>query len=541
MGSTHCRCLAVILVLIVAVLDSSFRRTAALTISSDRQGRKLLQTDNISTPSSQSDDTVRIDPLDHFKKYRGGFDITNKHYWSSIIFTGISGYAIGVLWLLCGIAYGGFLVTTKCCNRYRKGTKLKNISPCTKQCAFWRLFVAVCFTILAVTASGAALGGAARFHSRAKTVLNIIIDTADRASETLYSTTGAMEGIRGNLVSSNLGLEASTFLTSTSQELDTEAANIQKQARKNRRLIHNILKIVYLVTTVAISLNLCALIAVSVFGYPRQRQAFYWLILLCWLLTVLCWLFFGVYFFLERFAGDTCAALHNFQQNPYNNTLSSILPCDELLSAEPILSDVSVGIYDLVNEVNANIAGLQTTSYTSLRVCNPFSGPPEYQYQSGSCPVNTIRIGDIPQVLKLFTCSNNNDGTCREGEFISVNDFRMVEKFTSSLQNLLSAYPEMQSLVNCELVKNAFSEILLKHCKPLKRYVRMVWIPIIFLAVMMVMLVLIWLAKDGQEQKHPFSNDSVKPEFTIAKKVQATINSSNSSLGSSKALQQSTP
>jgi hypothetical protein len=45
-------------------------------------GRNLLQTDNVSEPIRQSDDTVRVDPLDSFKKYRGGYNITNKHYWS---------------------------------------------------------------------------------------------------------------------------------------------------------------------------------------------------------------------------------------------------------------------------------------------------------------------------------------------------------------------------------------------------------------------------------------------------------------------------
>lgn len=30
----------------------------------------------------EADDTVRVDPLNHFNKYRGGYNITNKHYWS---------------------------------------------------------------------------------------------------------------------------------------------------------------------------------------------------------------------------------------------------------------------------------------------------------------------------------------------------------------------------------------------------------------------------------------------------------------------------
>ena len=52
-----------------------------------------------------------------------------------------------------------------------------------------------------------------------------------------------------------------------------------------------------------------------------------------------------------RFEGDTCTALEDFQQDPYNSSLSSILPCNELLSAKSVLSDVGAGIYDLVNEV----------------------------------------------------------------------------------------------------------------------------------------------------------------------------------------------
>ena len=150
----------------------------------------------------------------------------------------------------------------------------------------------------------------------------------------------------------------------------------------------------------------------------------------------------------SRFSGDTCTAFENFQENPNNNTLSSILPCDELLSAQPVLSDVSAGIYNLVNQVNvivvlvhmlpeqsillikwnlmetstltftqftydsirllltilqvnSNISLLQATIYPNLAsVCNPFSAPPEYVYQPDNCPANTIRIGDIPKVCR---------------------------------------------------------------------------------------------------------------------------------------------
>ncbi|KAF8402372.1 hypothetical protein HHK36_013327 [Tetracentron sinense] len=434
---------------------------------------------------------------------------------------GIYGYAMGVLWLLCGVVYGGFLAATTLCCR-EKNRKLKRKPPCSKQCYIWPIILATLFTFLAIAASGVVLGGSSRFHSRAKTVVNIIMETADEASDNIYNATGAMKNIRDNLETTNEGTEASGFLNSTSQRLDAQAAEIEKEDKKNRRLIDKGLKIVYIITTVVISLNLIFLVALSVSGYLRLRRALHLLIIVCWSLTVLCWLFFGIYFFLEKFAGDTCTALEDFQQDPHNNSLSAILPCDELRSAKSVLLDVSVGIYDLVNEVNANISLLQSSSIPNIvSVCNPFSAPPEYQYQPENCPANTIRIGDIPQVLKVFTCSNG-DATCKEGEYISTSDLKTVEAYTSSIQSLLNAFPGMESLVDCQIVKEAFTEILLKHCKPMKKYVRMVWAAMMVLSMIMVGLVLTWTTKARHNQKRHFSDGSVKPHSVAANVMESS-------------------
>lgn len=96
---------------------------------------------------------------------------------------------------------------------------------------------------------GLVLGGNAKFHSRAKTVIDIIIDTADDASDTIYNTTGAMREMSVTLESVNADPETTRFLTSASQKLDVQADDIARQASKNRRLIDNGLKIVYVYNT----------------------------------------------------------------------------------------------------------------------------------------------------------------------------------------------------------------------------------------------------------------------------------------------------
>ncbi|XP_075476053.1 uncharacterized protein LOC142517622 isoform X1 [Primulina tabacum] len=476
--------------------------------TSSVSGRYLAETGGSESSEQPYDhNTVRADPLDHLRKYRGGYDISNKHYWSSTAFTGIYGYAIAALWILCGVGYGAFLLArATCCKSNRK---LKKRSACQNKCYLVPLLWTVVFTILAITGSGLVLGGNAKFHSRAKTIIDIIIDTADDASHTIYNTTRAMKEMTLSLGKVNGSRQATSLLTSTSRRLDSQAADIERQASKHRRDIDKGIKIAYIVTTVAISLSLVTVLALLVSGILKFRRTFRALIILCWFFTVLCWLFFGIYLFLKNFAGDTCTALESFQKDPYNNSLSSIVPCDELLSAKPLLSDVSAGIYNLVKEVNKNLS----TDYGNIvQICNPFSPPPNYEYQPWSCPADSIRIGDISQVLRTLACPDSNGETCKGGILVPANYFHTVEAYSTSIQKLLDVYPGMESLVECQTVKDAFAKILRQHCHPLKRYVRMVWVSSLFLSVVMVVLILVWIIGSHHDDRNLHSlKGSVKP------------------------------
>ncbi|KAJ8755451.1 hypothetical protein K2173_019249 [Erythroxylum novogranatense] len=530
MGSTQ---LSMPFVLLVLILGSG----QPISSSASLPGTNHLKLDNASEGSREWDDTVRVDPLDNFKKYRGGYDITNKHYWSSTVFTGISGYAIAIVWLLIGILYGSFLLAVLCCCKSRRNRQLKHTSPCFKQryIWIWRIFFSVLFTILAITASGLVLGGNAKYNSQAKTVLNIIIDTVNGASETIYNATRAMKGIRDNLGSTNQSIignfgasgksisDASYFLTSISEKLDAEAANIHRQVKNNSRLIDEGLQIVYITTKVIIAWSLVGLIAGSVIGISRsRRRALRLIIVVCWFLTALCWLFFGLYFFLDNFSIDTCTALENFEENPYNSSLTSILPCDELLSAQPVLSNVGAGVYNLVNQINANLLAIQGSSTTFFSICNPFTAPPDNQYEPDDCPANTIRIKDIPEVLKELTCSDSSNGGCDKGQFIPASTSRTLTAYAISLQNLLDAYPGMENLVECLTIKNAFLEIISKHCRPLKRNAHIVWASMVCLAIIMVLLVVIWTVQVHHEQEHHYSDGPLKPHSNKANEFEHT-------------------
>lgn len=92
MGSIYCTELVATLAFTLALLALTSSEAVGQTTSATslELGRRLLQVENVSEPLKQSDDTIRVDPLDSLKKYRGGYNLTNKHYWSVMLSLSLS-------------------------------------------------------------------------------------------------------------------------------------------------------------------------------------------------------------------------------------------------------------------------------------------------------------------------------------------------------------------------------------------------------------------------------------------------------------------
>ncbi|OAY82992.1 hypothetical protein ACMD2_16595 [Ananas comosus] len=425
--------------------------------------------------------TQRVDPLDDFKKCRGGYNITSKHYWSSTIFTGRIGYIIAALWFVGGITFSGFLLVTRICFRRKR----KQNERATR------------------VASGVIIGSSSKFHLQARSIKNIITRTAEEASTTIYNVTEAVAAMQ-NITELFGGRNGSDLLNSNVESLSIQASNIQAKAESSMHLVNKGINTLEVISIITVTLNMIVVLAL--------------LIIVCWLSTFLLWAYFGLYFFLYEFSSDTCAALDEYQLNAENSTLSSILPCRERFSADTVLQDVGEEIHDTIDQVNEHILSLGSSFLSEIAyVCNPFSGAPDnYTYQPENCSSNTTKIGDIPQVLKRYACSNSDSETCNQREFISASDYHKVLIYTNLIQNILNVYPGMERLVNCQTVKEAFSEILSDHCKPWKKYARITWGALACLSTVMVVLVLVWTIEALYEYKSHFSDWSIKPHSSLA-------------------------
>ncbi|KAJ8458162.1 hypothetical protein OPV22_031088 [Ensete ventricosum] len=470
--------------------------------------RILIGDVNISEPvSALSARTRRVDPLNSFKKYKGGYNITSTHYWSSTIYTGRYGYIIGAIWIIGGLVYASILLITRT-HFINKEPKHKKRFPFSDKYCVWPILIGVILAFLAIVPSGIVLGGSVKFCSRAKTIKNIIMETSEEAAQTIYNVTGAVEAM-GTITEFYGGFKGSNYLNSTSQKLIKKAANIQRKAETSMLSLNKGIKILEAVTITSIVLNIVAVLAVLALRQPRLYKIFYLFIILCWLFTFLFWIYFGLYFFLYKFSGDSCVALAEYTLHPRNSNLSSIMPCSEQLSANAMLRDIRAGIHNTIDQVNKKISAAKSLPIPDLEfVCNPFSETPDYSYEPKNCSSNTIKIGDIPQILKKYTCMANDRGVCRGGELISASDFMKVQVYTSSMQNILDGYPGIERLANCQLVKDA-SKILLKECKPLRNYAYSTWAASVVLSIFMVFFVLMLIVEAHQQHKRLTSHCSV--------------------------------
>ncbi|CAL2267476.1 unnamed protein product [Prunus armeniaca] len=432
----------------------------------------------------------RPDPLSHLKSYNGGYDLKNKHYWASAAFTGVHGYVIAGVWLICGLV---FMI----CTAFLKNSSIRSSCPIKDFLDRHFIFIfmlALLFTILAIVASSLALVENQRSMKTTDKLKGAILSQAQNARRTIRKVTNAMRHMQYLLLPYDPALVMSFNMTS--RRLGKDSQNIQLFLDKNGRTIDRVLQTPYVVHLVVVAVNLVLLVSALV------------LLLLHW------------YPGLVVFAKDTCSALEDFQQNSHNSSLSSILPCLDPERSEKLMGQIGYTIHSFINQLNSKVTEIANSLGIDeqnddlvglLRICNPFSGPPNYSYIPSSCS-DAIPVGKLPEAISGITCYLNDMETCRKnGKLISRASYNMAWAYSHSVQDFLDIYPTLLSLSECSFVKDGISDVVSQHCRPFKTALRLLWASMLSLAIFMVFLVAVLVTKVFQDRGRSFTKFAITP------------------------------
>lgn len=117
--------------------------------------------------------------------------------------------------------------------------------------------------------------------------------------------------------------------------------------------------------------------------------------------------------------------------------------------------------------------------------------------------LNTWILTCFTQILSRFVCFEaNSSRNCKaDGRLILPEGiYSMTLAYCQSIQDLMNIYPDFLKLMNCSYVQEAFSDIALHQCGPMKLQIEVLWSSMLSLSIFMVILVLIWCEKVIQDR-----------------------------------------
>ncbi|KAJ6406185.1 hypothetical protein OIU84_009834 [Salix udensis] len=361
--------------------------------------------------------TYRKDPLNDFKRYTGGWNISDRHYWASVGFTAAPLFAIAAIWflvfglcLLCGC------LCYFCCKRQRYGY--------SRTAYALSLVFLVLFSICAIIGCVVLYTAQQRFHKSTTETLEYVVNQADTTVDKLrtvsdFIASAKLIGVDQVFLPSNV----QTDIDQIGIRINSSATVLADKTVDNSDDIRDLLDSVKvaLITTAAIMLLLTFLgFLFSIFG---MQFLVYILVVVGWILVAGTFILCGTFLLLHNVAGDTCVAMDHWVHNPTAQTaLDDILPCvDKATTQDTLLKskEITTQLVEVVNQVITNVSNLNfSPNFKPMYInqsgplvpilCNPFYADLTIR----PCSAGEVDLTNATQVWSSYVCQVSPTGIC---------------------------------------------------------------------------------------------------------------------------------
>nr|CAD1827782.1 unnamed protein product [Ananas comosus var. bracteatus] len=313
---------------------------------------------NISVDNSSfvlaADRTYRKDLWMIFKKYTGGWNISNRHYWASVGFTAAPLFTIALVWF---VVFGLVLLLAclcYCCCRRQSYSYSRTAYALS-------LILLILFTCAAIVGCILLYNGQGKFHASTTTTLDYVVGQANFTVDNLrnFSTSLAAAKAVGvdrvflpSDVQSNID-EIQTKLNSSANDL----ANRTLTNSKNIRDVLNSVRLGLIIVAAAMLLLAFLGFLFSILGWQFLVSI---LVVIGWILVTGTFILCGIFLLLHNVVADTCVAMDEWVTHPHAHTaLDDILPCVDVATANESLyrgREVTFQLVNLVNQVIVNVS-----------------------------------------------------------------------------------------------------------------------------------------------------------------------------------------
>ncbi|PIN24018.1 hypothetical protein CDL12_03261 [Handroanthus impetiginosus] len=460
--------------------------------------------------------TYRKDPLNDFKRYTGGWNISNRHYWASVSYTAVPFFLIAAIWFATfGLCLSLICVCHCCCRREPYGY--------SRIAYLLSLIFLISFTIAAIIGCVVLYTSQGKFHSSTINTLEYVVHQADGTTDNLRNVSEFLSAAKQlNVDQVSLPPNVQTDIDQIQTEIDSSASTLASKTRDNSKDIKNLIESVRLALIILSAVMLLLTFLGFVFSIFGMQFPVYILVIAGWILVTGTFILCGIFLLLHNVTGDTCVAMNQWVQNPTAHTaLDDILPCVDSATAQDTLNktkEVTSQLVNLINTVITNVSNINFAPYfvpfyynqsgpLLPTLCNPFNP----DLTDRTCTPGEVDLNNATQVWSGYVCQTSPNGVCITTGRLNPTLYGQITASVNLSYGLYQYGPFLVELEDCTFARQTFLDIRETYCPGLQKYSQQIYVGLVMVATSVMLSLVFWVIY-GRERRHRVYTKEHKPQ-----------------------------
>ncbi|URD88262.1 hypothetical protein MUK42_26957 [Musa troglodytarum] len=448
-----------------------------------------------------ADRTRRRDPLNGFKLYTGGWNISDLHYLASVGFTAAPLFAVTAVWFFGFALVLSLICCCFCCFPRRS-------------CSFSRTTYALAFALLILFTAATIVGcvvlfhGQDKFHGTTSNTLDFVVGQSNTTVSNLRNlSTNLADAKKVGVGQISLPADEQAAIDAVVQSLNDAAGGVSSRTADNSKRIRDYLDTVHLVLIILVA----AVLLLVLLGLTFSILGLQFLVNICvlvgWVLVAATFFLSGLFLLLHNAVADTCVSMDEWALHPREHTaMDDILPCVDVATTNASLRRSREVTFQLVNVVNQVVTNVSNADFPPMLkplyynqsgplvppLCNPY----DPDLGSRSCTTGELGFNNVSRVWRSYVCQVtvvNGSDICATVGRITPKIYAQMMAAVNVSYGLYQYGPFLTGLADCTFVRQTFRSITLDHCPGLGRYSKQVFIGLAMASAAVMLSLVLWV------------------------------------------------
>ncbi|XP_008809757.2 uncharacterized protein LOC103721362 isoform X1 [Phoenix dactylifera] len=453
--------------------------------------------------------TDRKDPLNGYKHYTGGWNISNNHYWASVGFTAAPLFVLALIWFL---GFGLVLLLICCCYCCCR----RQSYSYSRTAYALSLILLILFTCAAIVGCIVLYTGQGKFHSSTSNTLDYVVGQANITVDNLRNFSESLADAKKIGVDQIfLPADIQGKIDAIQTKLNSSANDLSTKTKDNSRKIQHVLDEVVLALIILAAVMLLVAFLGFLFSILGLQFLVSIFVIVGWILVAGTFILCGVFLLLHNVVADTCVAMNDWVDHPHAHTaLDDILPCVDTATANESLYRGREVTFQLVNVVNQVINNISNRNFPPRAgplyynqsgplmppLCNPYTAG----LSNRTCATGEVSLSNASQVWRGYICQAavvSGSEICTTAGRVTPGIYKQMAAAVNVSQGIYLYGPFLTGLEDCTFVRQTFTEINNNYCPGLEQHSKWIYVGLVMVSTAVMLSLIFWVIY-ARERRH---------------------------------------